>query len=67
MTDDYEDLIITDEETNEKRLVTEENINVQEVNLIYVAATRAKQTLQINVQLRNLLKFLKEVQHGSIS
>lgn len=59
MTDDYEDLIITDEETNERRLATEDDINPQEINLLYVAATRAKKVLQINNSLRELRSFLE--------
>ena len=58
LTNDYHNLVIEDEDTGNKRLATEEDINIQEVNLLYVAATRAKKTLQINAQLRQLKSFL---------
>lgn len=59
LTSDFADLIV--EEDGNKRLANAEEIDDQEINLLYVALTRAKNVLQPNKQLNSLQQFLKEI------
>ena len=59
LTDDFTPLIIPDEVSKLPRLANGDDVNPQEFNLWYVAATRAKKKLQINPKLDTFLKFIK--------
>lgn len=58
LTDDFSDMVISDPDTGKERLADDKDVDPQEMNLIYVAATRAKKVLEINPQIDKLRRFL---------
>ena len=59
LADDFQQLLVTDENTGLVRPVQIDDIDPQEINLLYVAATRAKKTLELNPNLCGYQKFIE--------
>jgi F-box protein, helicase, 18 len=57
MTDDFCETIFVDKKTGKSRILTLDDIDEQELNLLYIGATRAKNTLQINKSILNLREY----------
>jgi hypothetical protein len=60
LTNDYADLVI-EGKNQEKRLATLHDVDEQEVNLEYIACTRAKKILQINESILKLIEYEKVI------
>lgn len=58
LTHDFQEVI--EEKEKKKRIFSLEEMDEQEVNLLYIAATRAKKTLQMNKSILNLVKYNDE-------
>ncbi|MET3109294.1 superfamily I DNA/RNA helicase [Oxalobacteraceae bacterium GrIS 1.18] len=58
LTDDYTKLV-----DDAGHLVPLEKIDKQEINVLYVALTRAEETLSINLGLRNFLESMRKMQY----
>lgn len=58
LTDDYITLI--EKEDDEYIMLNPEEIDEQEVNLLYVGVTRAQKQLQINRSIKSLVRYLNE-------
>ena len=59
LTHDFAEVVIENKDKT-KRLATYEDVDEQEINLLYIAATRAKKVLQMNKSILNLVKYVRE-------
>lgn len=59
LSNDFETFTTIDEVTQTKRLKMNDEFDKEEVNILYVAVTRAKESLQINTSVTDLLSFCK--------
>ncbi len=61
LTHDYAELVIKDKKTGQNRLATLDDVDDQELNLAYIAISRAKKVLQLNKQIKEFLNFIGKI------
>ena len=59
MTHDFAEVIEIDKKTGKAQIISVNNNIEEELNLLYIGATRAKRVLQLNKSLLSLVEFIK--------